>query len=141
MAPLVPTGKCDVLVGMEPAEALRNISYLSPSSLVILNTEVIVPFTVAIGESEYPSLETVIKKLTGASNRVITLNANEVAEKAGSLQAANTVMLGALLGTDQLPIKLETVKTEIQARFSVRLSPVNMTAFDLGYQTCRQTAK
>ncbi|MFC1949384.1 indolepyruvate oxidoreductase subunit beta [Chloroflexota bacterium] len=141
VAPLVPTGKCDVLVGMEPAEALRNISYLSPSSLVILNTEVIVPFTVAIGESEYPGLETVIKKLTGASNRVITLNANEVAEKAGSLQAANTVMLGALFGTGQLPIKLETVKTEIQVRFSARLAQVNMTALDLGYQTCRQAVK
>ena len=33
--PLIPMGKCDVLAGMEPSEALRNITYLSPSSLVM----------------------------------------------------------------------------------------------------------
>lgn len=141
LAPLVPAGKCDVLVGMEPAEALRNISYLSPSSLVILNTEVIAPFTVAIGESEYPSLETVIEKLTAASSKVITLNADQLAMEAGSLLAANVVMLGALFSTGQIPIRLETVKAEIQAHFSAKIVPVNMKAFDLGYQIYHQAAK
>ncbi len=132
--PLTPTGKCDILVGMEPAEALRNISFLSPSSLVILNTEAIVPFTVPLGESTYPSLEKVIEKLAGASSRVITLNAVQVAREAGSQLAANIVMLGALFGTERLPIKVETVKEEIQSRFSAKLVPVNMKAFDLGYR-------
>ena len=135
--PLTPAGKCDILVGMEPAEALRNISYLSPSSLVILNTEAIVPFTVSLGRSRYPSLERIIEKLTGASNRVITLNAVQIAKEAGSLLAANIVMLGALFSTERLPIRLETVREEIQARFSARLVPINMRAFDLGYQMSR----
>ena len=141
LAPLAPAGKCDILVGMEPAEALRNISYLSPSSLVILNTKVTVPYTVAIGESKYPSLETIIEKLTGASNKVITLNAVQIAGEAGSTQSANIVMLGTLFGTGQIPISLETVKAEIQARFSAKLAPVNMRAFDLGYQISHQADK
>ena len=139
--PLTPTGKCDALVGMEPAEALRNISYLSKTSLVILNTEVIVPFTVSLGMSKYPALETITKKLAGASGRLITLNAVEIAREAGSQQAANIVMLGALFGTSQIPIRLETVKAEIQARFSAKLVPVNMRAFDLGYQIYHRAAK
>ena len=61
--PLIPTGKCNVLVAMEPAEALRNITYLSKSSLVILNTAVTVPFTVPLGQSEYPSLAEILEKL------------------------------------------------------------------------------
>jgi indolepyruvate ferredoxin oxidoreductase beta subunit len=134
LAPLAPDGKCNVLVGMEPAEALRNISYLSPSSLVILNTKVLAPYTVAIGESKYPRLETVIEKLTGAAKKVITLDAAQIAREAGSTQSANVVMLGALFGTGQVPIRLETVKAEIQARFSAKLVPTNMRAFDLGYQ-------
>ena len=141
LAPLAPAGKCDILVGMEPAEALRNISYLSPSSLVILNTKVTVPYTVAIGESKYPGLETIIEKLTGASNKVITLNAVQIAGEAGSTQSANIVMLGTLFGTGQIPISLETVKAEIQARFSAKLAPVNMRAFDLGYQISHQAGK
>ena len=136
--PLVPMGKCDVLVGMEPAEVLRNISYLSPSSLVILNTEAIAPFTVALGVSKYPRLEEVIEKLTGASRQVITLNAVQVAREAGSHLAANNVMLGALFGTGRLPIRVETIKEEIQGRFAAKLVPINLGAFDLGYQTCQQ---
>ncbi|GAH40342.1 unnamed protein product, partial [marine sediment metagenome] len=136
--PLIPTGRCDILVGMEPAEALRNISYLSPSSLVIVNTEAIAPFTVALGESRYPSLEKIIEKLTGASGKVITLNAVQVATGAGSQLAANIVMLGALFGTGRLPVRLETIEGEIQARFAAKLVPINLRAFDLGYQTCQQ---
>ena len=72
--PLIPAGKCDALVGMEPAEALRNISYLSPSSSVILNTEVITPFTVAIGESKYPSLEEILEKLEKSYQKKLSSN-------------------------------------------------------------------
>ena len=140
LAPLAPAGKCNILVGMEPAETLRNISYLSPSSLVILNTKVTAPYTVAIGESTYPVLETVIEKLSGASKKVFTLNAIEIAGEAGSVQSANVVMLGTLFGTGQVPIKLETVKSEIQSRFSDRLAEVNIKAFDLGYQISHNSA-
>lgn len=141
VGPLVPPGKCDVLVGLEPAEALRNISYLSPSSLVILNTEILTPYTVATGQSVYPSLEAVIEKLKNAARTVITLNAVQQAREAGSSQAANIVMLGVLFGSGQLPIKLETVKEAIRARFSARLVSVNLASFDLGYEIFRQAVK
>ncbi len=139
--PLTPAGKGDILVGMEPAETLRDISYLSPSSWVILNTQVVIPFTVTLGKSKYPSLEKIIEKLTAASGRVITIDAAQLAREAGSQQAANIVILGALFGTGRLPIKVETIKDEVKTRFPVNLVPINMRAFDLGFQTCWQALK
>jgi indolepyruvate ferredoxin oxidoreductase beta subunit len=139
--PLIPTGKCQVLVGMEPSEALRNISYLSKSSLVLLNTAVTAPFTVFIGESSYPSLEEIIGQLGKASDRIVQLDAAKTAQKAGSLLATNIVMLGALFGTEQLPIKIATIKETIRERFPAKAAPVNIKAFDLGYETCRQAVK
>ena len=139
--PLIPMGKCDILIGIEPSEALRNITYLSPSSLVILNMAKVVPTSVFIGESSYPSLEEIVEKLSLIANRVIRLKAAQIAEEAGSVMAANIVMLGALFGTGQLPIKIETTKEQIRARFSAKLAPVNIKAFDLGYQTCQQALK
>jgi len=139
--PLIPMGKCDILIGIEPSEALRNITYLSPSSLVILNMTKVVPTSVFIGESSYPSLEEIVEKLSQIANRVIRLKAAQIAEEAGSVMAANIVMLGALFGTGQLPIKIETTKEQIRARFSAELAPVNIKAFDLGYQTCQQALK
>jgi len=139
--PLAPMGKCDILVGMEPAEALRNITYLSKSSSVILNTRKVVPFTVFLGESQYPSLEEVLEKLGRVASKVITLNAAQIAEEAGSLVAANIVMLGALSGSGQLPIKVETIKEQIHARFPSKLAPVNIEAFDLGYRAYQRAVK
>jgi indolepyruvate ferredoxin oxidoreductase beta subunit len=139
--PLIPTGKCHALVGMEPSETLRNIAYLSKSSLVIVNTTVTIPFTVSIGESSYPSLETVLEKLNKAAEKVIQLNAAKLAKEAGSLLTTNIIMLGALFGTDQLPIKIATIKKTIEERFPAKVAPVNIKAFDLGYESCRRALK
>ena len=139
--PLIPAGKCHVLVGMEPSEALRNIAYLSKSSLVLVNTAVTIPFTVSIGESNYPSLEEILRQLGKASDRIIQLEAAQLAQEAGSRLATNIVMLGALFGTGQLPIKIATIKDTVEARFPAKLAPVNIKAFDLGYEACRQAVK
>jgi len=136
--PLIPTGKCNTLVGMEPSEVLRNISYLSKSSLVLLNTAVTTPFTVFIGESSYPSLEEILGQLSKASGSIVQLDASQLAQEAGSRLATNIVMLGALFGTEQLPIKIATIKETVKARFPAKAAPVNIKAFDLGYEACRQ---
>jgi indolepyruvate ferredoxin oxidoreductase beta subunit len=139
--PLIPTGKCHVMVSMEPSEALRNISYLSKYSLVIINKAITVPFTVSIGESTYPSLEEMLAKLGQASDTIIQLDAVKTAQEAGNRLTTNIVMLGALFGTGQLPIKITTIKEAIEARFPAKLGPVNIKAFDLGYETCRQAVR
>ncbi len=136
--PLTPIGRGDVIVGMEPAEALRNISYLSPTGIIILNREKIVPFTVALGQSSYPSLEAIMEKLTAAASKVVTMDATQLAIEAGSQLSTNVVMLGALFGTGLLQIKTETVKKEIESRFNAKVVPLNLKAFDLGYQACQQ---
>jgi indolepyruvate ferredoxin oxidoreductase beta subunit len=138
--PLIPTGKCQAMVSMEPSEALRNISYLSKSSLVLLNTAVTIPFTVSIGESSYPSLEAIMEKLAKASGRIVQMDASKLAQEAGNLLTTNIVMLGALFSAG-LPIKIATIKETIQAHFPAKVAPVNLKAFDLGYEACRQAVK
>ena len=140
-APLTPEGKCDVLIALEPSEALRNANYLSKSSLVVINSRRVIPFTVFLGQGSYPDLKEILDKLNQVSDRVVTLDAVKLAEKAGSLQSANVVMLGALFGTGLMPIKAETAKAVIQARFPARATEVNIKAFDLGYQEVQQALK
>ena len=132
--PLIPAGKGDILIALEPSEALRNSVHLSPSSTVILNTETIVPFTVPLGQSTYPDLDEIVARLNKISSRIISINAKKMAIEAGSAQSANMVMLGSAFGAGQLPIKLETVKDAIQARFPAKLAGVNIEAFDIGYR-------
>ncbi|MFC1946322.1 indolepyruvate oxidoreductase subunit beta [Chloroflexota bacterium] len=134
LAPLAPAGKADVLVGMEPAETLRNINNISEKTLVIMNMEKVVPFTVSSLGAHYPELDTILENIQKATDKIIQMNATQIAAEAGSTQSANVVMLGALFGQGQLPIKIETVKKEITARFNERVAPINIKAFDLGYE-------
>ena len=136
--PLIPNGKCSALVGMEPSEALRNITCLSKSSLVILNTTATVPFTVPLGQSSYPDLKTILEKLKKATEKIIQLDAAKLAREAGSHLTTNIVMLGALFGTERLPINVATIKEAIEERFPAKVVPVNLKAFDLGYEACKQ---
>ncbi len=136
--PLIPAGKGDLVIGMEPAETLRNITYMSKSSLIILNTQRVVPVTVFLGKSSYPSFDEILEKLKANSDRVIKLDAVQLAEEAGSALSANMVMLGASFGTGRLPVKIETIKKTMEAHFSAKIAPVNIRAFDLGYLTCQR---
>ncbi len=136
--PLIPAGKGDLVIGMEPAETLRNITYMSKSSLIILNTQRVVPVMVFLGKSSYPSLDEILEKLKANSDKIIKLDAVQLAEEAGSALSANMVMLGASFGTERLPIKIETIKKTMEAHFSAKIAPVNIRAFDLGYLTCQR---
>lgn len=138
LAPLSPEGKADVLVGMEPAETLRNISNVSGKTLVLMNVEKVVPFTVSSLGGSYPEVDTILENIHRATDKIIQLNATKIAAEAGSAQSANVVMLGALFGQGRLPIKIETVKKEITARFNEKVAPVNIRAFDLGYEEVRK---
>ena len=134
IAPMTPEGKCDVLIAVEPSEALRNIQYLAKNSVVVLNTTTIMPYTVYLGQSGYPNREDIIQQLHKVTDRIITLDASSLAKQAGSLQAANVVMLGALFGTGLMPVKDETAKEAILARFKGKVGEINIKAFDLGYE-------
>jgi indolepyruvate ferredoxin oxidoreductase beta subunit len=141
IAPMTPEGKCDVLIAVEPSEALRNINYLARNSVVVLNTTTVLPYTVYLGKSGYPTQDQIIGKLKKVTDRIITMDASGLAKEAGSLQAANVVMLGALFGTGLLPIKEETAKEAILSRFKGKVGDINIKAFDLGYDFVKKALK
>ncbi len=141
IAPMTPEGKVDVLIAVEPSEALRNIQYLAKNSVVVLNTTTVMPYTVYLGQSGYPTREQIIEKLKKVTDRIITLDASGLAKEAGSAQATNVVMLGALFGTGLMPVKEETAKEAILSRFKAKVGDINIKAFDLGYDYVRKALK
>ncbi len=137
-APLTADSKCDILVAMEPSEALRNIQYLNANSIVIMNTRKVVPAMVSLGKSTYPEIEQIQSKLQPVAGSVILLDALDLAEKAGNRQSVNVVMLGTLFGCGEIPIKVDTIKNLIRERFPAKAADVNLRAFDLGRQVCEE---
>ena len=58
-SPMFPKGTADLLIGFEPAEAVRMLPYLKPEGTVVLNTHPIQPVTATLGGGAYDAATTV----------------------------------------------------------------------------------
>lgn len=85
---LIPFGKADMIISVEPMESLRYLPYLSKDGWIITNGK---PF---VNITNYPPIENVIKELETHQNQ-ISLDADKIARESGSLKSANMVILGA----------------------------------------------
>jgi indolepyruvate ferredoxin oxidoreductase beta subunit len=141
LAPMTPEGRCDIIIAVEPSEALRNIQYLAKNGVVVLNTQKVLPFTVFLGKTGYPDIKEIEAGLSRVTKKIITLDASALAQQAGSLQSANVVMLGALYGTGLVPMSVATAKAAILGRFKAKVGEINVKAFDLGYEAVREALK
>lgn len=98
---LIPLGKADLIISLEPMEALRYLPYLSKEGWLVTNS---VPF---INIPNYPSLDQVMAVIDKLSRKIV-LDVEKIAKEAGSVRAANIVMLGAsspFLGIDYAQIE------------------------------------
>jgi len=85
---LIPQGKADMILSVEPMESLRYLPYLSPEGWLITNAK---PF---INIPEYPDIEIILSEIRKVKNHIV-IDADTIAKEMGSVKAANMVMLGA----------------------------------------------
>ncbi|OPY50550.1 MAG: Indolepyruvate oxidoreductase subunit IorB [Methanosaeta sp. PtaU1.Bin112] len=129
-SPMVASGGADLLVALEPAEALRFAQFLSPTGVALVNTRPVLPSTVTSGKAEYPPLKDILAPLRAHSSKVIAMNATALAETAGSAQAMNVVMLGAL--SRYIPLAEDLVLEALSQVVPPRFLEINKKAFALG---------
>ena len=132
---LVTDKSADLLIALEPAEAIRYIHLLKDGGVVILNTEPVIPSTVSVGKSEYPAIEDIIAYLSG-KYKVCAFNATKTAADAGSAQAANVAMIGA--ASRFLPLSEETLKDCIAKLVPPKFVETNISAFNAGKEAVRE---
>ena len=126
---MIPLHGADVLLALEPAEALRYIDSLSGAGVVIVNTEPVFPITVTSGGEEYPVVAEIVETLR-TNHKVIAFNASELATEAGHPQAMNVVMVGA--ASNYLPMSKELLIDCIKGMVPPKTVDINVRAFELG---------
>ncbi|MEM2933424.1 MAG: indolepyruvate oxidoreductase subunit beta [Methanocellales archaeon] len=127
---LVALRSANVLLGLEPLEALRYARYLAEDGIAIVNMAKIPPQSVILGKAVYPADEEITTSLRQFCRAVITLDAVELAKLAGTSIAMNIVMLGAL--SKFLPISEKLLRVSIAAHVPKKMIEVNLKAFELG---------
>jgi indolepyruvate ferredoxin oxidoreductase beta subunit len=125
---LIPIGRADAIVGLEPSEALRAIDYLSSEGVIIVNTDPILPVTALSGE--YPEVETILAELRSRCKQLVAVDANSLAHKAGHPLTANTALIGAL--SNFLPLDTTILEKSIRSLVPPKTVDVNLKAFWLG---------
>jgi indolepyruvate ferredoxin oxidoreductase beta subunit len=136
-SPIVSEGEADVLIGFEPSETLRSLNKCNENTVVITNVKPLPPFTVAIGQGIYPDIDEALALIKARVRSLISLNGDELAERAGNLLSLNMVMLGALIGSGVIPLEEGALKETIARSTKQAFLESNLKAFDLGLSAAR----
>ena len=132
---LIPRGEADMVLSVEPLEALRYLDYLRPEGMVISSR---VPF---INIPDYPDLATVLAKIEELPRHLL-IDSEMLAREAGSARAQNMVMLGA--ASPFLMVRPADLRESIRVLFEPRgeaLVTTNLKAFELGRAAAEKEAK
>lgn len=123
---LIPEGKADMILAMEPVESLRYLQWLNPDGVLITAAE---PF---INIPNYPDVETIYSAIKALPSSRI-LQTVDLAKEAGNIKCENMVLIGAAL--EYIPVKKETVVKAVHDRFAKKdpaLVEANIKALELG---------
>lgn len=123
---LIPLGGADMIVSLEPMEALRYLPFLAENGWIVTNSN---PF---VNIENYPDKETIDSELEKAGN-LITFDMDDVAKKEASPRCSNMVLLGA--ASRLIPLENEKIEAGIRAVFAAKGETVidmNLKAYRAG---------
>lgn len=141
-SPLIPKGKCDMIISFEPSEAVRNLSYLKQDGLVIVNVDPVKPTTESLHETGYDGTDMI--EYLQKKCQVLAVDGQQLCAEFGSSKYLNVILLGVAAGSGVLDISKEAIQKEIRVRVPSKFVENNRLAFEKGYAFASgqaQTAK
>ena len=127
-SPVIEPGCCDLLIGFEPVEAIRNIHFLKKGGKLVCNTRKISSLA-ALPASEESPLD-VEKILYSRLPDALLIDGASLAAEAGDPRALNFVLLGAVAVF--LPIPCSRLEAVIKKSFSGKTLEINLKALKMG---------
>lgn len=133
-SPQIPRGGADIIVSLEPAEALRVLAaYGNPATILLTNTHAIYPVGVIKGDLEYPPVEEMKDAVERRLPAAYFIDATGLAVSLGNPILANIVMLGALGRLAVVPFDRKDFQEAIALRLPPEQLAINLKAFDEGF--------
>ncbi len=125
---LIQLGGADIIISMEPMEALRYLPYLAKDGVVVTSSK---PF---INIPNYPEEQAILDELAALPTKVLRLDIEQVAKEAGSARSANVVLLGMAAKHIEI-VSAEDLRNAVATIFARKGETVveaNLKAFDMG---------
>jgi indolepyruvate ferredoxin oxidoreductase beta subunit len=123
---LIPFGKADLIISVEPMESLRYLPWLSENGWLVTNTT---PF---VNIPDYPDMKDLLAEIEKLPHH-IAINADEIARQVKSPRSSNIVMLGASSPFLDLPyVSLEIGIRKIFGKKGEKIVQLNIDALKAG---------
>jgi indolepyruvate ferredoxin oxidoreductase beta subunit len=123
---LIPYGKADLIISVEPMESLRYLPWLSKTGWLVTNSN---PF---VNIPDYPSVDDIFREIRKIKNHII-IDADTIAKEAGSARAGNIVILGAASPFIDMSFEsLEDAIRKLFARKGEEVVEVNLRSLKAG---------
>ncbi len=123
---LIPYGKADLIISVEPMESLRYLPWLSDKGWLVTNSN---PF---INIPDYPSLAEILKEIKKIKNHII-IDADVIAKESGSARSGNIVILGAASPFIDMPFtSLENAVRKLFGSKGDHIVDTNLKALNAG---------
>lgn len=139
-SPLIPLKSADLVIGFEPAEAVRTLAYLKDNGTIIVSQKAIKPVTDSLSKSNYDGDE-MLKYLSSHVARLLVVESETIFAVCGSAKVLNIALLGAALSADVLGISLEDMEQTIQENLPQRFIDMNLKALRTGAKTALKELK
>ncbi len=129
-SPVVEKGTADFIIAFEQLEGARYIEWLKKDGTLIVNTQQIDPMPVVAGAVKYPG--DLVKELSKLPIKLYSVDAVDLATKAGNVKTANIILIGILASITNIPKQMweEAIAETVPKKFIEE----NLKAFDLGYK-------
>ena len=128
---LIPYGKADLIISVEPMEALRYLPWLSGSGWLVTNIN---PF---INIPDYPPTDEILDAVRKIKNHII-IDADSIAKTAGSARSGNIVILGAASPFIEMPFaSLEAAIRKIFGKKGDQVVEANIKALNAGLEASK----
>jgi len=127
-SPTVPEGEGDILFGFELLEAYRCLPLLRPGAEVVINDYRIAPPSVLLGQTAYP--DDLAERIRARFSDFLLVDGLHLAQQAGDVRAANTVLLGAV--SKRLEIAEPVWQQALEKMVPHKALEVNRKAFAMG---------
>ncbi|MFX0093567.1 MAG: indolepyruvate oxidoreductase subunit beta [Candidatus Hodarchaeota archaeon] len=138
---LIAEREAELVISLEPSEALRYARFVKPEGTIVTSTWPVAPPSMTIKKTEYPPINEVLQALGDYAAHIITLDALELAKKAGIARSLNIVILGAASAVPGFPLSEEILFKAIEYQLPPKTHELNKQAFQLGKEAALQQLK
>lgn len=135
-SPMVPKGGADLILGFEPAEAVRCLPYLKPGGAVVASTRAVTPVTASLSGSAYNGAR-MLTYLRRLPLKLAEVDGGAVCAECGTARTLNVALLGAACTSGALPFDRSELETALRTRVAPRFAEMNLRALHAGAQAVR----